>query len=91
MSALSFRHFLFCYLGLMLLLALTVFLNQFHLGPWSIILGLGIAALKAILILMIFMQASLDKNYWLLILGLLIFLSAVALLTLSDYTTRLEL
>jgi len=81
--------YLIVYVALLILLASTVAVAYFDLGPFNIILALLIAGLKATLIITYFMHvhnsSALTKLFaaagffWLLIL---------MLLTLSDYLTR---
>jgi cytochrome c oxidase subunit 4 len=83
------RTYFIIYLALMFLLALTIAVAFVNLGPFSVIVALAIAAVKAILILLYFMHVRFSSAltklfafagfFWLLILFSLTF---------HDYLTR---
>jgi cytochrome c oxidase subunit 4 len=77
------------YFALLFLLLLTAVLAQFSLGNWGIALALGIAMLKAILILLVFMKlGETGSKYRIFALAGIVWLSFLLLLTASDYLTR---
>ena len=81
--------FLWVFAILMVLLAVTVVISVFNLGPWSLVIAMIIATVKAALVVMYFMQA---KRGSLIIKAAassaVIWLLIGIVLSFSDYATR---
>ena len=81
------------YFGIFLSLMLGTFLTvvaAFHnFGQWNIVIALGIASIKATLVVLFFMHARYSPRRTHLVIICAVFWLAIMLaLTLSDYTTR---
>lgn len=63
--------------GLLILTAITVTVSQIPLGPLNVVVALGIAGLKAWLVMMFFMHLYYDRKIY-----LLVFSTAIVVLTL---------
>ena len=75
--------------SLLALLALTVGANFLHLGPFGVVVALGIAITKAALILLFFMEVRYSTPIvWLFATAGLIWLLILLIMSMSDYTTR---
>jgi cytochrome c oxidase subunit 4 len=85
----SVKTFVVVWASLLALTALTVFAATLELGPFNAIVALGIATLKALLVLLFFMElrysTALTKVA---VVSALFFLMLLVGLTLSDYLTR---
>jgi len=85
------RVLLFCWLGLMALLAITVCAAYVPLGPANTVVALSIAALKALLIAAIFMELRERGGMMIAFAGAGFFWLAIMLwLAFADYLTRAE-
>ena len=85
----SVKLYLMVYLALMLLFILTAVLSKFDLGPFNLVAALGIAAAKAVLVLLFFMHLRYDRWLtWVFASAGVIWLGILFALTLSDYGTR---
>jgi cytochrome c oxidase subunit 4 len=74
---------------LMLCTFLTVRIAFIDLGPLNIVAALGIAVLKAALVVLFFMHAKYSsKLTWAVVLGSIFWLGIMLTLTMSDYLTR---
>lgn len=74
---------------LLVLLALTVGAAYLDLGPWSTVLAIAIASLKALLVILYFMHVRYSTPLtWLYAAVGFIWLGILIVLTLSDYLTR---
>ncbi|NBR06294.1 MAG: oxidase [Planctomycetes bacterium] len=74
---------------LMLLTILTIFAGFQNFGMWSTPIALGIAAVKAALVVVIFMHGySSSPLIWIIILASMFFLTIMLGLMLSDYVSR---
>jgi caa(3)-type oxidase subunit IV len=83
------RRLLPVWAGLMLLLALTLGLAYVPLGRLAILAALGIAALKAVLVMAVFMQLEKPDPLLRLAAGAaLVFVAFLLVLTFSDVLTR---
>jgi cytochrome c oxidase subunit 4 len=83
------RRNLAIWAALLMLLALTLGLAYAPLGPLNVITALGIAAAKATLVLLLFMELRTSSSLVRLAASAgLIWLVFLFLLTLSDYVTR---
>ncbi|MEY4614451.1 oxidase [bacterium] len=81
------------YLGtfgmLMLLTVLTIFAGFQNFGMWSTPIALGIAVVKAALVVVIFMHGySSSPLTWVIILASIFFLTIMLGMMLSDYVSR---
>ena len=75
--------------ALMALLALTVGVSFLNLGPFNVAAALGISILKALLIMMIFMEVRYSHPIvWLFAGASFLWLLIMVTLTVSDYFTR---
>ena len=83
------RTYLFVAVGLLALTAATYFAALVNLGPWNGVVALGIAALKATLIVLFFMHVrhSTGLTRLVIVLGLA-WLALLIVGTLDDYWTR---
>jgi cytochrome c oxidase subunit 4 len=76
--------------ALMLGTYLTVQVAFFDLGPLNAIVALGIAALKATLVVLFFMHVKYSTRLtWLVVVGSLLWLGILLALTMGDYLTRM--
>jgi cytochrome c oxidase subunit 4 len=83
------RAIIFCWLGLMALLAVTVSVAYLPLGAFNTVVALGIAAAKALLIAAIFMELRERHGLMLAFAGAGFFWLAILLwLAMADYVTR---
>lgn len=75
--------------SLLALTALTTFLAYFDLGGFNVVIEIGIAVIKAALIVAFFMHALHEfKLVWVVIAVGVSWFLILLLLTLSDYSTR---
>ncbi|HEX9029500.1 MAG TPA: cytochrome C oxidase subunit IV family protein [Anaerolineales bacterium] len=83
------RTYLIVYLGLLVLLASTIGAAYLNLGPFNAVIALGIAVLKALLVLLFFMGLRRSPLLSKVFIGFgLIWLAILIGLTLTDYLTR---
>lgn len=83
------RGYVFVFLGLLALLALTVWAAQFSLGSWGIVVTLAIAGAKAALVVTFFMQLRHSSGLVIVFaLGGFFWLGILFLLTFADLLTR---
>ncbi len=85
----TIKTFVSVWAALLVLTALTVFVATLELGPFNAIVALSIATVKALLVLLFFMElrysTALTKVA---VASAIFFLMLLAGLTLSDYMTR---
>jgi cytochrome c oxidase subunit IV len=85
----TIKMFVAVWATLLLLTALTVFVATLELGPFNAIVALSIATIKALLVLLFFMElrysTALTKVA---VVAAVFFLMLLVGLTLSDYLTR---
>ena len=75
--------------ALMVLLVLTVVAAEFNLGQWNVIVALGIAIIKAALIVLFFMHfRDSDHLTWLVGASTVVWFIILIALTLNDYWSR---
>ncbi len=75
--------------ALIALTVLTVGISFFDLGEWHAVAGLGIGAVKATLVVLIFMHLLYSSRLtWVVLAAGLFWLGIMLVLTLSDYLTR---
>jgi cytochrome c oxidase subunit 4 len=84
------RTYLIVYFVLLGLLVLTVGAAYIDLGGWGILLSLGIAVIKALLILFYFMhlRTTGDRIVWIFTLLAFALLGTLFVLSFSDYVSR---
>ena len=87
----SLKTYLLVYLGLLLLLGLTIAAEYLPLGSFHIVAAVGIAIAKTILVVLFFMHLrdSKARTQILLLIGLILLASLIGL-TLTDYLTRVN-
>jgi cytochrome c oxidase subunit 4 len=74
---------------LMLCTYLTVQIAFFDLGPFNAVAALGIAVLKAVLVVLFFMHVKYSSRLtWAVVIGSVFWFGILLVLTLSDYLTR---
>jgi cytochrome c oxidase subunit 4 len=74
---------------LMLCTYLTVQIAFFDLGPLNTIAAIGIAVLKATLVVLFFMHVKYSTRLtWAVVLGSIFWFGILVVLTMSDYLTR---
>ena len=76
-------------IALLALLVLTVVAAEFDLGPWNTVIALTIAACKALLVILFFMDVRhSDRVTWAYVLVGFFWLALLFSLTFGDYLTR---
>ncbi len=77
------------FLALMVGTALTVWISYQDLGPMNNVLMLGIATIKATLVVLFFMHVKYgNKLTWVIVIGSVFWLIIMLVLTMNDYFTR---
>ncbi len=85
----SRKTFLVVYGALLVLLVLTYLASLFNLGSWGIAIALGIAACKAVLIILYFMHVKVSNQLiWIAAAVGFIWLGIMMGLTMNDYISR---
>jgi cytochrome c oxidase subunit 4 len=75
--------------ALLFLTAVTVAVSRFDFGEFNLIVAMSIAALKGMLVVLIFMHLKYDNKFYMIIFTTaLIFLSVFIILTMMDTQTR---
>lgn len=83
------KTYLKTFLTLLALLALTVGANFLNLGPFGVVVALGIAVAKAALIVLFFMEVRYSHPMvWLFATAGLVWLLILLVLSMADYSTR---
>jgi cytochrome c oxidase subunit 4 len=83
------KTFVAVWAALLLLTALTVFVATLELGPFNAIVALSIATVKALLVLLFFMELRYSPAITkVTVVAAIFFLFLLVGLTLSDYMTR---
>ncbi len=83
------KSYVAVFLALLVLTATTTAVAFMDLGPWNTVVALGIAFIKASLVVLIFMHVRWSTNLTRLILvGGLFWLAILLTLTYSDFATR---
>ena len=73
---------------LFILMIITVWVARYHLGPFNVIVALGIAATKAVLVILNFMDVRFSSKLVWAWAALGFIWLAILFTTLSDYITR---
>lgn len=85
----SFQTLCLVYLGLLILLALTIAASFYPLGAWSWVVGLGIAGAKASLVGLYFMKLKIENpKIRLLAIAGLLWVGLLFAFIFGDYLTR---
>ena len=85
----SVKTYVLVFLGLIFLTVATTAVAFVDLGPFSVVVALGIASCKMMLVVAFFMHARHSTNLMrLVMLGGLLWLGIMLLLTLGDIVTR---
>ena len=88
-SITSTRTYILVGIALLVLLALTVAAAEFDLGPWNTVIALAIAACKALLIILFFMEVRHSHHItWAYVAVGFFWLVLLFGLTFGDYLTR---
>lgn len=85
----SKKNYVFVWIALLLLLALTYGLANVNLGPFNNVAALAISVTKMLLVVLFFMHGKYEKPItWIFICAGLIWFLIMVDLTLSDYMSR---
>ncbi|HVZ60150.1 MAG TPA: cytochrome C oxidase subunit IV family protein [Terriglobales bacterium] len=78
------------WIALMSLMVLTAFLSTIDLGSWGTPVALGIAVIKAMLVILFFMHVKYEsqKITWVVVVAGFFWLGILLVFSLSDYLTR---
>lgn len=83
--------YVFVILSLLALTGITVAAAYVALGPFNIVVALGIATLKATLVVLFFMHAKYSgRRTQLVIIAGIFWLAILLFMTLSDYVSRID-
>lgn len=83
------RNYLLVFGALMVLTALTTWVAYFDFGAWNNVVAMGIAVIKASLVVLIFMHVRHSTPLTkLVVVGVLLWLVFMVVLTMGDYETR---
>lgn len=83
----GYGTYIFVWLTLVALTALTVTIANFDLGSFSIVIALGIASIKSLLVMLIFMHLRFDDRVFrIFVFVAFITLAIFLVLTFSDYS-----
>lgn len=86
---LPIRLYLKIGLALLLLTALTVWVAQYHLGEWNLIVAMAVAATKGTLVALFFMHLKYtNRIYTVVFVGALLMLAVFIVLTMFDTMSR---
>lgn len=89
-QVISKRTYIWVWVVLICLTALTGGVSFINLGAWSTVIALGIAVVKALLVATVFMHLLYEKQkvVWIWSAAGIIFLTILIVLTMDDYVTR---
>ena len=83
------RTYYLIFLALVVCTAITVVVSFYDLGPLNVLVALGIAILKATLVVLFFMHVKYSPRLTsLVVIGSLFWLGILIVMTASDYLTR---
>jgi cytochrome c oxidase subunit 4 len=83
------KVYLAVFATLLVLTATTTVVSAIDLGPWNTVVALGIAVIKATLVVLFFMHAKYSPRLiGVVIVGGLFWLAILLLITFSDFATR---
>ncbi len=87
----ALRHYLVVWLGLIGLTAISFGASWLHLGTTDVVIALGIAVIKSVLVLLFFMHLIEHRGANALIIGVtVIFIALLSSLMAADVATRLH-
>jgi cytochrome c oxidase subunit IV len=85
----SVKPFIYVFLALVALTILTVAVSLVNLGPFSAVVALVIATIKALLVALFFMELRYSSKMTIAVtIGGLFFLGLLLFLTMTDYISR---
>jgi cytochrome c oxidase subunit IV len=85
------RTYYLVFLTLIVCTAITVAVSFVDLGPFNVLVALGIAILKATLVVLFFMHVKYsEKLTWVVVAGSLFWLGILIVMTAGDYLTRVR-
>ena len=85
------RTYYLVFLALIVCTAITVAVSFVDLGPFNVVAALGIAILKATLVVLFFMHVKYSgKLTWVVVAGSLFWLGILIVMTAGDYLTRVR-
>jgi cytochrome c oxidase subunit 4 len=86
----SQKTYIWVWVGLMLLMIATAGLSRVNLGEWSTVVAMGIAVVKAMLVILFFMHVRYEsqKMTWVVVLAGFFWLALLLGLTMTDYLSR---
>jgi cytochrome c oxidase subunit 4 len=81
---------LLVWVALMALMALTAGLSRLDLGPWSTVVAMAIAVIKALLVILFFMHVRYEdqKITWVVVIAGFFWLAILLALSMTDYLSR---
>jgi len=83
------RNYFLVFGALLILTALTTWVAYFDFGAWNNVVAMGIAVVKASLVVLIFMHVRHSTPLTkLVVVGALLWLVFMVVLTMNDYATR---
>lgn len=84
------RTYIYVWIALMVLTALTAGLSRIDLGPWSAPVAMAIASTKALLVALFFMHLRYEHSriVWVWAVAGVFWLALLFFLTLTDFVTR---
>jgi cytochrome c oxidase subunit 4 len=87
----ALRTYYLVFLTLIVCTAITVAVSFVDLGPFNVVVALGIAILKATLVVLFFMHVKYSgKLTWVVVAGSLFWLGILIVMTAGDYLTRVR-
>ena len=88
-QTISRKTFVLVYVALLALLVLTYLASLLNLGFWGVVIAVGIAACKAVLIILYFMHVRVSSQLiWIVAGAGFLWLAIMLGLTLNDYISR---
>ncbi len=86
----SQKTYIWVWVALMLLMVTTAGLSRVDLGEWSTLVALGIAVIKAMLVVLFFMHVRYEsqKMTWVVVIAGFFWLAILLGLTMTDYLSR---
>ena len=88
-TATSRRTYVVIYLALLALLAATIIASRFNLGPLGLAIAIGIAVVKALLIMLYFMHVRFSSRLtWIFASAAFFWLAILIGLVMTDYLSR---
>ena len=89
LHVLPLRVYLGVGISLLVMTIATVLVSYVHLGGWNVVVAIGIATFKAILVALFFMHLLYDNKFYLFVFSMgVLFLGVFITLTMFDTMTR---